>query len=176
MTLRGAALFAIALGLSCHRDAREAPDASAIAPPTVTPIIAAHDGGLSPAKLAEMLRSGDEEADASVTSDAGGACPLPIHPNYCRRGCRNYASREFSMHARRMSPSRRSGKGRCGANLVFAEEQRAGDGGVGGTLVEYFDATTKELVAAEDSRRTPCGSFGQVPRCKLEIDWGPVRP
>ena len=167
-------LALLALAACHHHETRETPEAAPAL--TVTPIIAPRDGGISPAQLAEILANGGEDDEPGAAGEGGATCPLPIHPDYCRHRCRNFAARTFSMHARRMSPSRRAGKGKCGAYLVFAEEQRAEDGGVGGSLVEYFDATTNEIVAAEDSRRKPCGDFGKVPKCKIDIDWGPVKP
>jgi len=163
------------LGLAACNHAETRATADAAPALTVTPIIAPRDGGLSPAQIAQMLGA-EEDDEPGAVGDGGATCPLPIHPDYCRHRCRNFAARTSSMRARRMSPSRRSGKGKCGPYLVFAEEQRAEDGGVGGTLVEYFDATTNEIVAAEDSRRKPCGDFGKVPKCKVEIDWGPLAP
>jgi hypothetical protein len=75
------------------------------------------------------------------------------------------------MHARRISNPLRAGLGVCGAYNVFAEDQRAPDGGVGGGLVEYFDKTTNDLVGAEDSRVHGCGTYGTIPKCKLDIKW-----
>ncbi len=120
------------------------------------------------------LHTEDEEDDL----DAGPlavTCPRPIHPDYCRRSCRNYLSREGTMHARRVRNPVRAGVGTCGTYKVFAEDSRADDGGVGGGLVEYFDPATNQLVGAEDSRQRPCGSYGVIPKCKLDITWGAAR-
>jgi hypothetical protein len=75
------------------------------------------------------------------------------------------------MHARRISDPLRVGLGTCGDYKVFAEDQRAADGGVGGGLVEYFDKSTSSLVGAEDTRVHGCGSYGTIPKCTLEIKW-----
>lgn len=158
---------------------RDAPDADVVATSTApstaptttfTPMIAPRDGGLSPAALASALLAAEDEEEEAV--DAGGTCPMPIHPNYCRRTCRNFVWRTSSMHARRIGNPLRAGRGTCGAYKVFAEDERGADGGVSGGLVEYFDATTNELVGAVDSRSHGCGKFGTIPTCKLEIDWG----
>ncbi len=140
--------------------------------PSVTPMIVPHDGGLSPSALAALL--GEDEEEQPTTSDAGATCPLPIHPNYCRRRCRNFATREATKHASRVPHALRAGTGTCGAFKVFAEDQKSEDGGSAGGIVEYFEGSGA-LVGAEDSRRKPCGTYGTIPKCKLEIQWGPPR-
>jgi hypothetical protein len=110
----------------------------------------------------------DDEEEAPVP-EAGGPCPIPIHPGYCRRRCRSFIERQSSMHARRVASPTRAGTGKCGAFTVFAED------GAGGGIVEYYD-DKRELVGAEDSRQKPCGTYGTIPKCKLEITWGPPRP
>lgn len=120
------------------------------------------------------LHVDDEEEDV----DAGPlavTCPRPIHPDYCRRRCRNYVNRQSSMHARRVYNPARAGVGTCGTYKVFSEDSRAPDGGIGEGLVEFFDPATDELVGAEDSRQKPCGTYGVIPKCKLDIKWGPPR-
>jgi hypothetical protein len=95
-----------------------------------------------------------------------GPCPLAIHPYYCRRRCRTYTSRSFTLHARRISNPTRSGTGTCGAFKVFAEDDATGG------IVEYYDQND-QLVGVKDSRQKPCGTYGDVPTsCKLEIKWG----
>ncbi len=170
-----AAFVALAC-VSCDRLVhRSAPDAGGtiaeVEPkPSVTPIIAPRDGGLSPSVLAQLLAQDEEDEEA--TSDAAApTCPLPVHPNYCRRNCRNFATREAFKHARRIRSPLRAGTGTCGTYKVFAEDEKAADGGASGGLVEYFDETGA-LVGAEDSRRKPCGTFGTIPKCKLQIAWG----
>jgi hypothetical protein len=172
------ALVAIACA-SCDRLIhRSAPDAGMpiveVEPkPSVTPIIAPRDGGLSPSTLAALLgKDEDERPENPEAADATPACPMPIFPNYCRRRCRNYATREGFKHASRIRPPLRAGTGTCGAYKVFAEDEKGADGGPSGGIVEYFGADGN-LVGAEDSRRKPCGTFGTIPKCKLQIAWGP---
>jgi hypothetical protein len=117
--------------------------------------------------------SEDEEAEDVTAPDAALVCPLPIHPAYCRLGCRNYRSRSYSMHARRIGSPLRAGLGVCGAYNVFAEDERGPDGGTVGGLIEYFDKATDSLVGARDTRSIGCGSYGTIPQCKLEISWKP---
>jgi hypothetical protein len=111
-----------------------------------------------------------EEEDEATTTDAG-ACPLPIHPAYCRRNCRSFASRQATKHARRISHSARAGLGTCGEYDVFAEDEELGDAGVGSGVVEYFDKKTGVIVGAVDTRSKPCGRFGTVPTCTPVIAW-----
>ncbi len=163
LVIGGGGLFWVAWrGIQVLRQ-REAADAA----PNVVPTALASDAGAS-----LTLHSEDEE-DEAPSADAGPTCPLPIHPMYCRRNCRDYNSRQRSMHARRISDPLRAGLGVCGEYKVFAEDQRAADGGAGGGLVEYFDKSTSSLVGAEDTRAHGCGSYGTIPKCKLEIKWQP---
>ena len=159
MIARWVGLSMLACAACHHETAKPAPDAAA---PVASHFIVPPEGGISPEQLAKMI---------AEANDAG--CPAPIHPGYCRHRCRNFSARTFSMHARRIRVPRRAGKGTCGPYLVFTEEALAEDGGAAGGIVEYYDATTKELVGAEDSRAPVCGSFGTIPKCKLEIQWGP---
>lgn len=163
-------------GASCDRlIQRGAPEAGVetVSTSTVTPIIAPRDGGLSPSALASALHlASDEEDEEPSAADGGVTCPIPIFPNYCRRRCRSFLTRQASMHARRIAHPLRAGTGTCGTFKVFAEDERGEDGGAAGGLVEYYDETNT-LVAAEDTRRKPCGTFGKVPKCTMHVEWGP---
>jgi hypothetical protein len=108
-----------------------------------------------------------EEEEEPLVADAG-PCPLAIHPYYCRRRCRGFAERSSSLHARRIGNPTRAGTGKCGAFKVFGEDDATGG------IVEYFD-DTNQLIGVSDSRQKPCGTYGDVPKCKLEIQWGPPR-
>jgi hypothetical protein len=110
-----------------------------------------------------------EEEDEGTTDDAG-ACPLPIHPAYCRRNCRTIANRRATKHARRVAHPMRAGLGECGAYDVFAEDEALGDAGVREGITEYYDKTGG-LVAAVDTRSKPCGRFGTIPTCTPVIVW-----
>jgi hypothetical protein len=147
----------------------EAPDAGSPAPLfSVKPIIVPPEGGVTPAQIASAMAMAGTDASAR---DAGPECPLPVHPYYCRHRCRSFTVRSLRRHAQRIGPSLRAGVGTCGAYDVFAEDERGPDGGARGGIVEYFDRTTQLLVGAEDSRRPGCGSFGTIPKCKLDIRW-----
>jgi hypothetical protein len=111
----------------------------------------------------------DEEEDESSDAGAGGACPRPIHPDYCRNRCRSYASRTATKHARRVETSERIAFGKCGNMDVFAEDERAGDGGLQSGVIEYFQ--NDSLVGAVDTRVKACGQFGTLPTCTPVLAW-----
>ncbi len=153
--LVGLALLGVGL-VGCdrllHRHASAGADASATAA----------DGGATSA-------SEPEEEDEATSEDAG-ACPLPIHPAYCRRNCRTIVNRRSTKHARRVAHPMRSGLGECGAYDVFAEDEALGDAGVREGITEYYDKTGS-LVGAVDTRSKPCGRFGTIPTCTPVIAW-----
>jgi hypothetical protein len=105
---------------------------------------------------------------------AAGACPRPVHPDYCRHRCRTFTTRKNTLHARRVLNPLRAGTGTCGAYDVFAEDTVGPDGGPGAGIVEYFDVSGG-LVGAVDTRiaAPQCGTFGAVPACTPSIQWGP---
>ncbi len=162
---------------------REAPEAS-VESPIVAPTIVPPEGG-SPSTLASALPTDDEEDDplgglhiggtVAPTPIEAGACPMPIHPNYCRRRCRGWRERFASMHARRISNPARAGKGTCGSYLVFAEDSQTEDAGITTGIVEYYDEKSEQLVGAVDARNLGCKEFGTIPKCKPSITWGPGR-
>jgi hypothetical protein len=169
---RGVVIVGIAFGIaSCDKLLhREAPDANATTTATSAP---------SASPLAALDASSDEEEDdegeasvatlpaAGVPKIDAGVCPLPIHPDYCRRRCRGFLERQGSMHARRVAAPTRAGTGKCGAFNVFAEDNTTGG------IVEYFDATTNQLVGAVDRHIAGCNRFGTIPSCTPAITWGP---
>jgi hypothetical protein len=67
-----------------------------------------------------------------------------------------------------MSNPVRAGTGTCDAFKVFAEDDAKGG------IVEYYDETN-QLVGVSDSRQKPCGTYGKVPQCKLDIKWAEPR-
>lgn len=103
---------------------------------------------------------------ATVASDA--SCPESVHPSYCRRSCRSYASRQATKHARRVSYPSRYAFGTCAEFKVFAEDDKSGGG-----LVEYYDASGN-LVGAVDRRQKACGQYGTIPTCAPELEWKPT--
>jgi hypothetical protein len=103
---------------------------------------------------------------AALGNDAG--CPESIHPGYCRRSCRTYASRQATKHARRVSYPTRYAFGTCAELKVFAEDDKSGGG-----LVEYYDASGN-LVGAVDRAQKACGQYGTIPTCALELEWKPT--
>ncbi len=107
----------------------------------------------------------DDDEEPGVEGDGG--CPLPIHPNYCRRNCRGYSVRSATHHASRIHAPAAFALGTCGPYKVFAENE-ANDAGI----VEYFD-DAGALVAAEDRRAQGCGKYGAVPSCTPVLKWAP---
>jgi hypothetical protein len=163
--------FAIALVLlasaSCDRFIhRSAPDAGSTVESVPTVTMAASVSPLPTSSTFLGLHLEDEE-EAPLTVDAG-PCPLAIHPYYCRRACRTFISRQYSMHARRISNPTRSGTGTCGSLNVFAEDDATGG------IVEYYD-DKNQLVGVKDSRQKPCGTYGDIPSCTPLIQWGPPK-
>lgn len=113
--------------------------------------------------------AGDPLADDDefgTPPDAG--CPIPVHPGYCRRSCKNFAARKISHHAARVGDSARYAIGTCDKLDVFAERD-ARDGGI----TEYYDSLGV-LVAARDDRQRGCTDFGPVPKCDPVLTWKPV--
>ncbi|HEY2369898.1 MAG TPA: hypothetical protein VGH87_26040 [Polyangiaceae bacterium] len=163
------ALFVIA---SCDRFIhRSAPDAGeSVVVPTATATTSATATSTSsvvalPTSSAFLGLHLDDDEEMPLTVDAG-PCPLAIHPNYCRRRCKSFTERQYSLHARRISTPTRSGTGTCGSLKVFAEDDATGG------IVEYYD-DKNQLVGVADSRQKPCGTYGDVPSCKPDIKWGP---
>jgi hypothetical protein len=160
-------LLAIA---SCDRFVhRSAPDAGET---VVTPIATATATGTSsvvalPTSSAFLGLHTDDEEEPLAPIDAG-PCPRAIHPFYCRGRCRTFTERQSSMHARRISSPTRSGTGTCGSLKIFAEDDATGG------IVEYYD-DKNQLVGVADSRQKPCGTYGDVPSCKPDVQWGPPR-
>ena len=113
-----------------------------------------------------LASSEPEEEEPLAVADAGSTCPMPIHPNYCRFNCRSFRQRALRLHARRIQNPTRAGTGKCDAYSVFAEDDATGG------IVEYY-GSSDELVGVEDTHRKPCGTFGAIPKCKLDIQWGP---
>lgn len=168
--------FALMLVTSCDRFIhRSAPDAASesYVPPTTTTTTtttttasatSSSSAGPVPTSSAFLGLHLDDEEEP-LTADAG-PCPLAIHPYYCRRACRTFTSRQFSMHARRIANPTRSGTGTCASFKVFAEDDATGG------IVEYYDDNNR-LVGVKDSRQKPCGTYGDIPSCKPDIKWGP---
>jgi len=161
--------FVILACASCRLLHRSAPDAG-IDETTTTHV---SDTTHTPSTLASTLHIEEDEEEPIALPDAG-KCPLEIHPGYCRRRCRDFEQRKRTMHARRIGRSLRSGIGTCGTLKVFAEEQNDGDGGVAGSIVEFYDEHD-ELVAAVDSRQKPCGTYGTIPKCTPVVTWGATK-
>jgi hypothetical protein len=133
------------------------PDAQTIVPPDV----------VSPDAGATTVEEDEDVPDAATPT---GPCPQPVHPGWCRNRCRAFSARVMNKHAQRMQHSERVATGKCGAFDVFAEDERAGDGGLQSGIVEYFDSSG-QLVAAVDTRMKPCGQFGPVPTCNPHLVW-----
>lgn len=131
------------------------------------------DAAVASASIDGAVAGEDEDdEDAAAIDPAGGTpsidagpCPLAIHPSYCRRRCRTFGERKVAMHARRVSSPTRAGVGTCGAFNVFAEDDERGG------IVEYYDATTNQLVGAIDRRAIGCNQFGTIPTCAPSIAW-----
>ena len=172
--MKRALLLSSMMLASCDRFLhRSAPDAgvSYVPPPTATTTATSSDTATATSTVSAMPTSStflglhlDDEEEA-IVPDAG-PCPLPIHPYYCRRSCRSFANRQYSMHARRIANPTRSGTGTCGSLKVFAEDDATGG------IVEYYD-DKNQLVGVKDSRQKPCGTYGDIPSCKPDIKWGP---
>lgn len=159
-------LFAL---VSCDRLLhRSAPEAGVTTTPTptatTTETMSAADTATTAAPTSSTflgLHIDDEEPEAPPDA---GPCPLDIHPYYCRRRCRTFFNRKASLHARRIAHPTRAGIGKCDKFDVFAEDDATGG------IVEYYD-DTGQLAGVTDSRQKPCGTYGKVPKCKLEITW-----
>ena len=162
------ALFLLMVA-SCDRFLhRSAPDAGASVVTTGTTTTTSSSSAVAvPTSSTFLGLHLDDEEEMPLTVDAG-PCPFAIHPNYCRRRCKSFTERQYSMHARRISNPTRSGTGTCGALKVFAEDDEKGG------IVEYYD-DKNQLVGVSDSRQKPCGTYGDVPSCKPDIKWGPPR-
>jgi hypothetical protein len=112
---------------------------------------------------------GLSDDDEEPGTEGDGGCPLPVHPDYCRRNCRTFTSRTSTHHASRIRSPNAFALGSCGPYKVFAEnDSTAGDAGI----IEYFD-DAGALVAAEDRRAKGCGRFGTIPSCTPDLHWAP---
>ncbi len=121
-------------------------------------------GSAAPLTSSSASASIEEEEEVPVAVPQG-PCPGSVSPGYCRR-CRTFDDRMRTHHAKRIRNPSRVGYGTCGADTVFAEDDRAADAGI----VEWFgDAGT--LVAARDARNAGCKDFGAVPTCTPDILW-----
>jgi len=145
--------------LGCPPKTSAVTDAGAPSPPLASSAEAGAGAG-----------AGEDEEEEALLAHDGGACPQPIHPNYCRRNCRNLANRKAGKHARRVAHSERIAFGKCDTFDVFAEDEQAGDGGVQAGIVEYFDPSGS-LVGAVDTRIKSCAQFGVVPTCTPQLTW-----
>lgn len=123
-----------------------------------------------PPPVASSAGVGEDEEEEALLAHDGGACPRPIHPDYCRGRCRDFGNRKAGKHARRVAHSERIAFGKCDTLDVFAEDEQAGDAGVQAGIVEYFDPSGA-LVAAVDTRVKSCGQFGAVPKCTPQLTW-----
>lgn len=130
------------------------------------------DAGTSIVASASASGSVAEEDEDELLTQLldGGACPAPIHPDYCRYNCRGFTNRKLAKHARRIQRAARVALGKCDALDVFAEDEVAGDGGVQKGIVEYFDRDGR-LVGAIDTRLPHCTQFGAIPKCTPQLVW-----
>ena len=155
--LAGALLLLIALGCGKFTPpSTTTADAGSVETPLAT---SSADAALDIDAMLAMLMADP----AFAANDAG--CPEAVRPGYCRRSCRSWASRQMTKHARRVGSPTRHAFGTCGAFKVFAEDDKSGGG-----VVEYYDAGGS-LVGAVDRRQKPCGQYGTIPACKVELKW-----
>jgi len=155
----------LAFFFACRTSSITTTDARAIdafVAPQEASVIAPIDAGTT-----TVVDDEEEEADASAPP---GPCPQPINPGWCRHRCRSLANRQASKHAQRMQHSERVAFGKCGTFSVFAEDERAGDGGLQSGIIEYF-GPSDTLEGAIDTRMKPCGRFGTIPACTPKLVW-----
>lgn len=107
----------------------------------------------------------EEETLGDASSSDGGTCLL--HPGYCRGRCRNFTTRRYSKHARRIVHSTGFALAKCGEIDVFAESDEKG-----GTIVEYYGSDGNLLGATDSRAERTCDAYGFVPpSCKPTLQW-----